>query len=83
MPRSTLPRNLIRDYWQRTRDWLVQHHGFTPTGAATAVRRFRVRIRPAGDTIYNADPERVADNIALQNPTMVNGAAKRPRADAS
>jgi len=63
MPRSNLSKDLVRDYWRQVRDLLTNQYRVAPAVATVGVRRFRRKAIRAGDTIYNRDPERVADAI--------------------
>lgn len=68
MPPSTLPNDLVRDYWRRVRDRLVHAHGLPQPDATAAMRVFRRSAGPAGETIYNTDPDVVADAIHIRQP---------------
>jgi hypothetical protein len=63
MPKTGLPTDLVRDYWRKVRDFLVEKHGAPQAVAIRGVKRFRRRVVRAGDTIYNTDPEQVAESI--------------------
>jgi hypothetical protein len=63
MLQSGLPKDLVRDYWNRVRDLLIEKYGLAPTAATQGVKQFRQVAILAGETIYNTDPVHIAESI--------------------
>jgi small subunit ribosomal protein S19 len=58
--------SLTETYWQRVQTWLVETGKVPLSTAKTAVAAFRKRAKPAGEAVYNVDPERLAKDLQQQ-----------------
>ena len=63
MPRQNYPASIVNAYWRRVLNQLVGVRGVSKEIASVAIKQFRERAKPAGEVIYNVDPERLAEDL--------------------